>query len=108
MVEEMGKKGRLGRKTLEDRLNRFAVSAETIQNLARMRLEELERAADTLLRLGFPRTLSALAIRPEDALLPFRYVRFLRNRYSSFDLMYETGLAGSVLEALERSVLCAM
>jgi glycerol-1-phosphate dehydrogenase [NAD(P)+] len=108
MVEEMGEKGRLGRKTLEDRLNRFAVSAETIQNLARMRLEELERAADTLLRLGFPRTLSALAIRPEDALLPFRYVRFLRNRYSSFDLMYETGLAGSVLEALERSVLCAM
>jgi glycerol-1-phosphate dehydrogenase [NAD(P)+] len=107
MVEEMEGKGILDRKTLEERLGRFVDFKDTILDLALKRLEELERAVSVLVGLGFPGSLSELAIRPEDAFLPFRYVRFLRNRYSSFDLMYETGLEGSVLEALERSILHA-
>ena len=107
MIDEMEKKGHLDRKTLEERLTRFIDLKDEIQDLAEKRLEELERAVVILNRLGFPRSLSALGMRPDGALLPFRYVRYLRNRYSSFDLMYETGLEWSVLEALKRSVFHA-
>jgi glycerol-1-phosphate dehydrogenase [NAD(P)+] len=104
MIDEMERKGRLDRKTLEERLTRFIDLKDKIQDLAEKRLEELERAVVILDRLGFPLSLSALGMRPDGAFLPFRYVRYLRNRYSSFDLMYETGLEGGVLEALKRSV----
>jgi glycerol-1-phosphate dehydrogenase [NAD(P)+] len=108
MVEEMEGKGLLDRKTLEDRLSRLVSFKDTIVETARQRLEELERAVAALVGIGFPSSPSDAGIRPEDALLPFRYVRYLRNRYSSFDLMYECGLEQEVLEALERSVSAAM
>lgn len=104
MAEEMKGKGLIDRDMLEARLKRLLNVRDAIVEMAEMRLDELERAASTIAGLGFPRAPSALAMAPEDALLPFRYVRFLRNRYSTFDLMYETGLEKPVLEALERSM----
>jgi glycerol-1-phosphate dehydrogenase [NAD(P)+] len=107
MAEEMKGKGLLDRKTLEERLSRLESFKDSVVEAARQRLGELERAAATLAGMGFPPSPPDAGIRPEDALLPFRYVRYLRNRYSSFDLMYECGLEKGVLEALERSVSAA-
>jgi hypothetical protein len=41
--------------------------------------------------ISFPFSLSDYRLDPRQALLPFRYIRFLRTRYSSFNLIHEIG-----------------
>jgi hypothetical protein len=51
--------------------------------------------------MGYPFSPSKLGIGRELLLLPYRNVRFLRRRYSGFDLAYELGLEGMVRESGE-------
>ena len=73
-----------------------------ITDLAGELLAELEQAVNVLGELSFPFSLSEYRIDPRQALVPVRYIRFLRNRYSTFNLIHETGAEGRVLGLLER------
>ena len=53
---------------------------------------------------GFPFHLSDYRLDPERALVPIRYIRFLRNRYSSFNLMHEIGAEQRVLGVLDQRI----
>ena len=55
-------------------------------------LDELAGAVDLLEGIGFPFALTELGLLPDDVLLPFRNIRLLRRRYSTFDLAYDLGL----------------
>jgi len=63
-----------------------------LSGLADDLLDELSEAVDFLAGIGFPFSLGDVGVRPEEALLPFRNIRLLRQRYSTFDLAYDLGL----------------
>ena len=84
-------------------LTRFAECRRSLQELAEGLLGELEEALSLLAERGYPFDLTGYGLTRPEILLPFRWVRLLRNRTSAFDLMhllgveeriYRTALAG--------------
>ena len=67
-------------------------------------LDELASAVEILEGIGFPFSLAELGLQPEDVLLPFRNIRLLRRRYSTFDLAYDLGLEEVMRVSGERYV----
>jgi glycerol-1-phosphate dehydrogenase [NAD(P)+] len=89
--------------TCRESLARLAERRLDIQALAERLLEELEEGLRLLGERGFPFELSAYGLSPAEILLPFRYVRLLRNRTSAFDLMHLLGVERRIYRAaLER------
>jgi glycerol-1-phosphate dehydrogenase [NAD(P)+] len=101
--EEMAGR-RLDSDVLAAHLEAFRAGRAEILGLAHHMLSELGSAVQTLEGIGFPFSLIDLGIDAEAALLPFRNVRLLRRRYSSFDLAYELGLEGVLRKEGERYV----
>jgi glycerol-1-phosphate dehydrogenase [NAD(P)+] len=102
--EEM--EGRAGdRGQLARRLEAFRGGRSRIASLAAGMLDELASAVDLLERIGFPFSLAELGLAGEDALLPFRNIRLLRRRYSTFDLAYDVGLEEEMRESGRRSLV---
>ena len=99
MREEMKDKAS-GRDIVAEHLSRFNTLRDSILEQSSLLLGELENAIPVLKSIGFPFSLRKLGLPRSRALLPFRYVRFLRNRYTAFDLMYETGLDEQILAFL--------
>jgi glycerol-1-phosphate dehydrogenase [NAD(P)+] len=86
------------RKRLENARNQ----RESITDLAEDLLDELERAVGTLAAVDFPFRLSDYRIDAQRAFVPLRYIRFLRNRYSTFNLIHELGAEQRVLGLWDR------
>jgi hypothetical protein len=86
------------------RLENARSHRENILALAGELLEELERAVSILEKISYPFSLSDYRIDPAQALVPIRYIRFLRNRYSTFNLIHEVGAERRMLELLNRRI----
>jgi glycerol-1-phosphate dehydrogenase [NAD(P)+] len=86
------------------RLERIKKNVGSIAGLAGRLLEELEGAVSVLSSLSFPFRLSDFQIDPRQILMPIRYIRFLRHRYSTFNLMHEVGLEKRILRHLEEQL----
>ena len=78
-----------------------------LSGLADDLLDELSEAVDFLAGIGFPFSLGDVGVRPEEALLPFRNIRLLRQRYSTFDLAYDLGLEEVMRDAGREAVKAA-
>jgi len=89
---------------LSFRLEAFRNARVAIAGLARGMLGELSAAVDLLDGIGFPFSLDELGIEREDALLPFRNIRLLRRRYSTFDLAYDLSLDRAMADAGRRFI----
>jgi len=87
-------------KILSERLHGAAASRERILTMARPMLKELSEAVELLSSLDYPLELEELRIRDDCREMAVRNVRLLRNRYTLFDLMYETGLEEAVLSGI--------
>jgi len=85
--------------TCRESLARFADRRQGIQALAEGLLGELEEGLRLLDERGFPFQLTAYGLTPAEILLPFRYVRLLRNRTSAFDLMHLLGVERRIYRA---------
>ena len=103
LVEEMADRA-LDEEQLKKRLRRFERHRVRIAGMAGQRLAEMRKAMSVLDSLGFPLTPASLGLTPERAWLPFPYERYLRNRYTAFDLMYELGCEERVLRQLHEFV----
>jgi glycerol-1-phosphate dehydrogenase [NAD(P)+] len=103
MREEM-EGGLPGTDTYRSRLIQAGKYGEQIFDLAAGLLRELGDAVDTLEGLSFPFRLSEFRMDPEQATAPFRWVRYLRNRYSSFNLFHEIGADQRVFELLDQEI----
>jgi hypothetical protein len=79
-------------------LPRFAEHRGQIQRLAETILGELEEGVRLLGGLGYPFDLAEYGLSPAEALLPFRWIRFLRSRPSSFDLMHLLGVERQIYQ----------
>jgi glycerol-1-phosphate dehydrogenase [NAD(P)+] len=101
VTEEMGRR-RFDRSILAQRLERFERSREEIMRLADPLLEELASAVELLEGMGYPFDLEQLGISRESCMLPARSVRLLRSRYSSYDLAYELGREGEIVEGIRQ------
>jgi len=101
VTEEMGRR-RFDRSILAQRLDRFERSREEIMLLAGPLLEELASAVELLEGMGYPFALEQLGISRESCMLPARSVRLLRSRYSSYDLAYELGREGEIIEGIRQ------
>ncbi len=100
MVEEMEGKGVWTEQRIKERLERFRSHRPMIEETALEQMKALERAIETLSESGFPFSFSRLEATPQDIYLPFPYERYLRDRYTAFDLMYELGVEGEALKKL--------
>lgn len=100
MVEEMEGKGVWTEQRIKERLQRFRSRRAMIGESASEQIQALEKAVHTLSDSGFPFSFSRLDATPKDIYLPFPYERYLRDRYTAFDLMYEWGVEGQMLEKL--------
>jgi glycerol-1-phosphate dehydrogenase [NAD(P)+] len=87
---------------LAGRLEGFRNGRSQIAGLASGMLDELSAAVELLEGIGFPFSLEELGVEREDAFLPFRNIRLLRRRYSTFDLAYDLGLDAEMREAGRR------
>jgi len=87
---------------LAGRLEAFRNGRSQIAELAAGMLEELSSAVELLEGIGFPFSLEELGLEREDAFLPFRNIRLLRRRYSTFDLAYDLGLEAEMRESGRR------
>jgi glycerol-1-phosphate dehydrogenase [NAD(P)+] len=74
-------------------LQRIREQRGPICDLAVSLMGELEQAISLLRDLSYPFDPAEYALSPAQARLPLGFVRFLRNRYSSFSLFHEVGLA---------------
>lgn len=81
------------------RLESFRIGQAQIAALAAAMLDELASAVEVLQGIGFPFSLKELGLEPEDVMLPFRNIRLLRRRYSTFDLAYDLGLEAELRES---------
>lgn len=99
--EEMSRK-KLSRGMLENRLDAFERERDSILAFAGSALDELASAVRLLESLDYPFSLRELGLSRELCLLPARNVRFLRARYSSFDLAYEIGQERIIVDAIEK------
>jgi hypothetical protein len=84
------------------RLETVCSNRDSITDLAGSLLHELERAVDNLAAIDFPFRLYDYRIDPQRALVPLRYIRFLRNRYSTFNLIHEVGADERVFGLLDQ------
>ena len=89
------------------RLERFQKNVGPITELAGRILGELEGAVSVLSGVAFPFHLSDFQIDPQQILMPIRFVRFLRNRYSTFNLIHEVGVEKRVLRHVEDKLPCS-
>ncbi len=87
---------------LAGRLEAFRTGRSRIAGLAAAMLDELSAAVELLEGIGFPFSLEELGVEREDACLPFRNIRLLRSRYSTFDLAYDLGLDEEMRESGRR------
>jgi glycerol-1-phosphate dehydrogenase [NAD(P)+] len=101
MREEM-EGGAPGPAAYRKRLENARNHRKELSELAGGLLDELENAVAVLAGLAFPFQLSDYRLDPQQALVPLRYVRFLRNRYSSFNLIHELGAGERLIELAER------
>ncbi len=85
--------------TCREELARFVNRKADIQALAEGLLGELEEGLVLLAERGFPFELTAYGLSPAEILLPFRWVRFLRSRTSTFDLMHLLGVEQRIYRA---------
>ena len=85
-------------------LENILTHRETIVDLATGLLNELEEAVTVLSSLSYPFSLSDYQLDPQQVLVCAQYVRFLRNRYSTFDLAHEVGADAQMFDVLERVV----
>jgi glycerol-1-phosphate dehydrogenase [NAD(P)+] len=74
------------------RLEAFRAGKAEIAGLATRMLDECAQAVEVLQGIGFPFSMGELGVASTDVLLPYRNIRFLRRRYSTFDLAYDLGL----------------
>jgi hypothetical protein len=77
-------------------LERLAGERPRVQKLADGILAELEQGLSLAAARGYPFELTEYGLRPQEILLPFRYLRLLRNRTSAFDLMHLLGVEGEI------------
>ncbi|UCF98192.1 MAG: iron-containing alcohol dehydrogenase [Spirochaetaceae bacterium] len=103
MRDEMGEH-LPGTEVYRTRLENIQKHRGTIIGLSDSLLRELQEAVEALSEISFPFSLSDYRLDVPQALLPMRYIRPLRNRYSSFNLIHEVGAEAQVLEILERRV----
>ena len=94
----------LSRGQIAARLKAYRSGRAEIAALATGMLDELAGAVDLLEGIGFPFSLDELGLSPGDVLLPFRNIRLLRRRYSTFDLAYDLGLEETMRSSGERYV----
>jgi glycerol-1-phosphate dehydrogenase [NAD(P)+] len=92
------------RAMIASRLETVLNKRDSIRDLAGSLLQELEQAITVLGDIGFPFRLSDFSFDPERAFLPIRYIRFLRSRYSAFNLMHEVGAEQRVLGVLDQRI----
>ena len=85
-------------------LEGFQEHRQRIAELSRDTLAELEQAVQVLAGTGFPFSPDDYGLDPDDVVRPFRYVRALRRRYSSFNLMHELGVEEECLQAIRREI----
>ncbi|MBN1836300.1 MAG: iron-containing alcohol dehydrogenase, partial [Spirochaetales bacterium] len=90
--------------TVAAHLERYREHRSAIRGLAQSLLGELEQAVGVLEEAGYPFRLRDYGLGAEQVLLPFRYVRALRRRFSSFNLMHELGREGAVLETIRQGI----
>ncbi len=76
----------------------------SIADLAGGMLSELGESVDLLAGISFPFSLADYQIDPQLALLPIRYIRYLRNRYSTFNLIHEVGAEKRIFGVFEKRV----
>jgi hypothetical protein len=103
MREEMRGRG-FDRGKTAARLDAFRREKGRILEMAARTLEELSGAVELLESLGYPFPLRKLEISPRSAALAVRHLRFLRDRYSTFDLAHELGLEGELAAEAVRCV----
>jgi glycerol-1-phosphate dehydrogenase [NAD(P)+] len=96
--------GLYNRETVRTHLERYRGSRDQIEKLSRVLLGELESAIRVLEAAGYPFRLGDYGLSVEQAFLPFRYTRGLRNRYSSFGLMHVLGVEGRILETIRHEL----
>jgi hypothetical protein len=89
---------------LSSRLHAFRRGQAEIEAIAAAMLDELAAAIEVLDGIAFPFLPSELGLKPEDVMLPFRNIRLLRRRYSTFDLAYDLGLESEMQETGRRCV----
>ena len=92
------------RPNYRSRLQTVLNNRDSILDLSGSLLRELEQAVAILEDIGFPFHLSHYRFDPERALIPIRYIRYLRNRYSSFNLMHEVGAEEKLLGVLDQRI----
>ncbi len=85
--------------TCREELARFASRRADIQALAEGLLGELGEGLGLLAGRGFPFELTGYGLTAAEILLPFRWVRLLRNRTSAFDLMHLLGVQRRIYRA---------
>jgi glycerol-1-phosphate dehydrogenase [NAD(P)+] len=107
LLEGVSAERRLAAEICRESLSRFQEHRAFIRELADSILEELGAGVQTLREGGFPFDLPAFGLRDEEILLAFRYVRSLRNRWSSFDLMHLLGVEDRIHAGIERRVRSA-
>ncbi len=91
-------------RSLGEHLQAIAKNRRRIAGLAAMLLDELTAAVRVLEKAAFPFSLPAFGIDPEQAVLPYRYVRYLRNRYGTFNLVYEAGREETMLARIAEQI----
>jgi glycerol-1-phosphate dehydrogenase [NAD(P)+] len=91
VAEEMNGRA-FDRGTLAQRLETFRTRRLEILALGNAMLGEMTAMVEALDGLEYPFGLRDLRIPPESAYLPLRNIRFLRRRYSAFELAYELGI----------------
>ncbi len=101
--EEMAGR-RHDRGELSGRLEAWRTGSAGLARMADSLLDELSAAVELLKGIGFPFSLGEIGVAGKDALLPFRNIRLLRRRYSTFDLAYDLGLEGVMQEAGRKSI----
>jgi glycerol-1-phosphate dehydrogenase [NAD(P)+] len=89
---------------IRSRLETVLNNRGRILDLAGGLLRELERAVAVLEDIDFPFRFSDYRIDPQRALVPIRYIRYLRNRYSTFNLIHEVGADERVLGVLDQQI----
>jgi glycerol-1-phosphate dehydrogenase [NAD(P)+] len=80
------------REDLARRLESIRACQSRIALMATGILDELAATVEVLASIGFPFSLKEVGLQPQDVMLPFRNIRLLRRRYSTFDLAYDLGL----------------
>jgi glycerol-1-phosphate dehydrogenase [NAD(P)+] len=89
--------GQLSEEELARHLQKLIPQRQEVAKAGLEKLDELAEAVKVLEKASFPFRLSLFGFGPEQAYLPFPYVRFLRRRYGSFHLIHEVGREAELL-----------